>query len=114
MMETTNTPPAMAEGAVNLSAPVPAVSAPVQAASAPVVMENGGQTSGSDASFFKNINWLQVGFMILGSAALLSVIFRYKIESEKRKLENERLSKQIDEVKMNVQSQMKGKYKEIV
>jgi len=114
METTTTTPPPMADGAVNLSAP-----APVQPVSAPAtspmpIMADGGQTSSSDSSFFKNINWLQVGFMILGSAALLQVIFAYKIQMQKTKLENERLGKQIDEVKMNVQSQMKGKYKEIV
>jgi len=113
MESTTSTPPPMAEGAVNLSAPTP-IPVNTPASTPTPIMANGGETSNSDASFFKSINWLQVGFMILGSAALLYVIYYYKIHMEKVKLENDRLGKQIDEVKMNLQSQMKGKYKEIV
>jgi len=111
MMENTGTPPPIAQGAVNLSAPTPI--AVVGTTPTPPIMENGGQTSSSDTSFFKNINWVEVGFMILGSAALLYTIFYYKVQMQKTQLENSRLSKQIDEVKMNVQTQMKGKYKEI-
>lgn len=110
----------MAEGAVNLSAPQPVVAATPQApvtigATATPIMENGGQTSSGDGwgSFLKNTNWLQVGFMILGSYALLTVVRYYQIESQKNRLANNRLRKDIDEVKMNLQSQMKGKYKEI-
>lgn len=109
----------MAQGAVNLSAPEPVGSAatqpPVTIGATPV-MENGGQTSSGNTTmdFLKNINWLQVGFMILGSAALFQVINYYRIESQKNKLAEKRMSKQIDELKMNLQSQMKGKYKEII
>jgi hypothetical protein len=112
-METSSTPPPIASGSVNLSAPPPVAAPTTNMVSTPV-MESGGQTSSSDASFFKSINWLEVGFMILGSAALLYTIYYYKVQMEKTKLANNRLSKQIDEVKMNLQSQMKGKYKEIV
>jgi len=116
MTEVTSTPPPMAQGAINLSAPEPmaTTSAPVMATP---IMENGGQTAttgGSISDFFKNINWLEVGFMMLGSAALIYTIYYYRVEMNKNKLANNRTAKQIDELKMNLQTQMKGKYKEIV
>lgn len=115
MTEGTSTPPPMAQGAINLSAPEP-----MAATSTPVttpIMENGGQTSTSGQgvmAYLKSVNWLEVGFMILGSAALIYTIYYYKVEMNKNKLQNNRMAKQIDELKMNLQTQMKGKYKEIV
>ena len=111
MIETTTQPPPIVSGAVNLSAPQP-----VAGTNAPMtanVMESGGETSSSSGSFFSNINWVQVGFMVLGTTALLYTIFYYKVEITKNKLINNRLGKQVDELKMNLQSLMKDKYKEI-
>lgn len=121
-----STPPPMAAGATNLSAPAP-VTAPAQQANNGGVMNNGttpmnppmGQPAqmmadGGVVGFFKSLNWVEVGFMILGSAALISTMYYYKVQLNRNKLINERLQKQIDEVKMNVQTSMKKNYKEIV
>jgi hypothetical protein len=110
-MESNSTPPQMSAGAVSLSAPAPTVQADAVPISTPV-MANGGETS-SGTSFFKSINWLEFGFMVLGTTALLYTIHYYKVQMEKTKLLNQRTARQIDELKMNLQSSMKGKYKEI-
>lgn len=110
MTEISTSPPPIVSGAVNLSAPQPVTN---NAMPTPNVMESGGQTSSSSGSFFSNINWVEVGFMILGTTALLYTIFYYKVELKKNKLINNRLNKQVDELKMNLQSLMKDKYKEI-
>jgi len=113
-MEVNTTPPPIAEGSVNVSAPAPQVGTPAipQVATPTPVMANGGETSGG--SFFKNINWVEIGFMVLGSAALIYTMHYYKVQLQKNKLFQTRTSKQIDELKMNLQSVMKNKYKEIV
>lgn len=103
----------MSAGVVNLSAPTPTPQADGVSAPTPV-MANGGETSSSGTSFFKSINWLEFGFMVLGTTALLYTINYYKVQMEKTKLLNQRTAKQIDELKMNLQSVMKTKYKEIV
>lgn len=110
---TTSTPPPIASGSVNLSAPSP-TPAPQGDGGVPAptpIMANGGETS-TGTSFFKSINWLEFGFMVLGTTALLYTIHYYKVQVEKTKLLNQRTAKQIDEIKMNLQSAMKGKYKE--
>ena len=112
-MEATSTPPPIAAGSVNLSAPAPVPQAEAGASpTATPIMANGGETS-SGTSFFKSINWLEFGFMVLGTTALLYTINYYKVQMEKTKLLNQRTARQIDELKMNLQSEMKGKYKEI-
>lgn len=112
-MESISTPPPIAPGSVNLSAPAPTPQMEgVAAPTATPIMENGGQTS-SGSSFFKSINWLEFGFMVLGTTALLYTINYYKVQMEKTKLLNQRTARQLDELKMNLQSAMKGKYKEI-
>lgn len=127
MIASEGTPPPIAAGATNLSAPAP-VAAPVQQASSGGAMPANGSTpmnppmgepaqnfgNGGVVGFFKSLNWVEVGFMILGSAALISTMYYYKVQINRNKLINERLQKQIDEVKMNVQTSMKKNYKEIV
>lgn len=110
-----NTTPAVA---TPTPAPAPAVSTP---APAPMVvdatpmpqMAEGGQTSGGTLSFFKSLNVLETTFGILGVASLLYVIYYYRFKLKQDKLINNELQRQIDEIKMNVQSNMKGKYKSI-
>lgn len=125
MTVTHDTPPPMAAGATNLSAPAPVVAPVPQAANGGALPNNApinppmGDTSQTMASggvvgFFKGLNWVEIGFMMLGSAALISTIYYYKVTLNRNKLINDRLQKQIDEVKMNVQSSMKKNYKEIV
>jgi hypothetical protein len=113
-MQEISTPPPIAAGSVNLSPqpPVAQVDGGISVPTATPVMANGGETS-SGTSFFKSINWLEFGFMVLGTTALLYTINYYKVQMEKTKLLNQRTARQLDELKMNLQSAMKGKYKEI-
>jgi hypothetical protein len=88
--------------------PTPDVAQPMS------VMESGGTTESSKGtSFFSNLNWMEVGFSILGVSALYYVIYYYRFKLKQDKMINNELQRQIDEVKMNVQSVMKGKYKTI-
>ncbi len=94
-------------------APTPIVSTPIVSTpivSTPIMYEDiGGRTKG----FFKSLNWVEVGFSILGVAALTYVIHYYRYKLVQDKMINNELQRQIDEVKMNVQTAMKGKYKVI-
>ena len=105
--------------AITTPAPAPAV-APTPAPAAPMVqaqptMADGGMTSDSGGSknFFSSLNWMEVGFSILGVAALTYVIYYYRFKMKQDKMVNNELQRQIDELKMNLQSSMKGKYKSI-
>lgn len=77
---------------------------------APIMQEGGKVSSGG---FFQSLNWLEVGFGILGVAALLYAIQYYRFKIREDKMVNNQLQRQIDEVKMNLQGAMKGKYKSI-
>jgi hypothetical protein len=76
---------------------------------------DGGTTPKSNgfSDFFSGWNWLEIGLMTLGVAGIFYTInyYRYRIKSDKT--ENSDIQKQLDEVKMNVQSAMKGKYQQI-
>ena len=92
--------------------PTPDVATPL-----PMTMENGGATpsggGNSGGSFFSSLNWLEIGFSVLGVAALSYVIYYYRFKLKQDKLINNELQRQIDELKMNMQTNMKGKYKTI-
>lgn len=120
-MEQNSAPPPIAQGAVSVSNPpasvsaAPVAAAPVQSSAAPItpVMANGGETSGS---FFRNVNWVQIGFLMLGTAALFSLIYYHTQDMKRKKVSDARLTqlgRQIDELKMNIKPAMKGKYKEL-
>lgn len=80
----------------------------------PMVAESGGSVSeGGVKGFLKSLNWIEVGLTILGVTALLYTIHYYKFKSKEDKMVNNELQRQIDELKMNVQSSLKGKYKSI-
>jgi hypothetical protein len=92
----------------------PAPTTPIAPETTPIMadggeMDNGGGIKG----FFKSLNWIEVGFSILGVAALTYVIHYYRFKLRQDKMINNELQRQIDEVKMNVQTAMKGKYKSI-
>jgi hypothetical protein len=74
------------------------------------VMAEGGSTSGS---FVNSLNWMEIGFSILGVAALTYVVYYYRFKLKQDKMINNELQRQIDELKMNLQSSMKEKYKSI-
>ena len=103
------------------TAPAPATPTPTPApATAPMVnmdagsgtpmMENGGSTD-SGGGFFKNINWIETGALILGFAGLYYLIYYYRYKLNQDKLINNEMQRQIDEIKMNLQTKMNGKYK---
>ena len=106
----TPTPQAVATPTTPTPTPTPDVATPQ-----PMTMENGGATpsSNSGGSFFGSLNWLEVSFSILGVAALSYVIYYYRYKLKQDKLINNELQRQIDELKMNMQTNMKGKYKTI-
>ena len=106
-------------------APIAVVAPPVQSPVTPQPniaamdgmnsMENGGTVtnSGSIKDFFKSLNVLEIGFSILGVAALFYTIHYYRFKLKEDKMINNELQRQIDEIKMNIQTAMKGKYKSI-
>jgi hypothetical protein len=119
---TTPTVQAVATAPVTPTAPVAA--API-AAEVPLVANNaaantsmayGGETSSSGGgvkAFFQSLNWLEIGFSILGVATLSSVIYYYKYKLKQDKMINNELQRQIDEIKMNMQTAPKAKAKTI-
>lgn len=90
------------------SAPMPVATTP-----APQLAEGGNTDGGGVKSFFQNLNWMEVGFSILGVSALAYVIYYYRFKVQQDKLINNELQRQIDEIRMNMQSNLKGKYKAI-
>lgn len=93
--------------------PAPAPTTPMvnmDAGSGTPLMENGGSTD-SGGGFFKNINWIETGALILGFAGLYYLIYYYRYKLNQDKLINNEMQRQIDEIKMNLQTKMNGKYK---
>ena len=102
--------------------PLPTPQAPIEASTpqAPMVNQNptmadGGSvpSEGGVKSFLKSLNWIEVGLTILGVTALIYTIHYYKFKSKEDKMVNNELQRQIDEIKMNLQSSLKSKYKSI-
>lgn len=91
-------------------APAPIVATPS------VVMADGGTTASSSGDsglkgFLSSLNWVEVIIASLGVAALTYTIFYYRFKLKQDKMINSELQRQIDELKMNMQSAMKGRYK---
>jgi hypothetical protein len=113
---TQTTPIAPAIAPTPAPAPAPMPTAPTSAPMPNVVMGEGGSTEGGDSggkSFWKSLNLFEIGFSILGVASLSYVIYYYQFKLKQDKLINNELQRQIDEIKMNMQTNMKGKYKTI-
>jgi len=119
---TINTPNVAPTSAVATPTPIVATPNVVEATPTPtptptpnVAMAEGGsvQSEGGVKSFFKSLNWIEVGLTILGVTALIYTIHYYKYKSKDDKMVNNELQRQIDEIKMNLQSSLKGKYKTI-
>lgn len=92
------TTPAAVDSSVEAQ-PMPATSAPAK--------EN---TTNGFNDFIKSINWLEAGFAILGAIGLYYTIYYYRYKLKDDRVANSDTQRQIDEIKMNVQSAMKGKY----
>jgi hypothetical protein len=96
----------------NVAPPTPMVANPTPTVDAsPMPMSNGGSIGSSNSSFFKNINILEVMFLATGLAAMLYVIRYYRFKLKEDKMINNELQKQIDELKLNMQTNLKSKYK---
>jgi len=77
-------------------------------------MENGGSVNDDSVkSFIKNVYWLVVFITSLGLTALIYTIHYYRFKSKEDKMVNNELQRQIDELKLNLQSALKNKYKSI-
>ena len=102
--------PAPAPAPTPTPAPAPIVAAPN------VVMGEGGATTSSSGDnslkgFFASLNWMEITFSVLGVAALSYVIYYYRFKTKQDKMINSELQRQIDELKMNMQTKLQGKYK---
>ncbi len=64
-------------------------------------------------NFFKSISALEVIMTTLGIVAMAVLIDYYRFKRKEDKLANDDMQRQVDELKMNVQSAMKGKYQSI-
>jgi hypothetical protein len=95
--------------------PTPVAPAPampnVQMADGGVTSDSGSSSSNGVKDFFKDINWTEVIFGALGVGALVYVIYYYRFKIQQDKLINNELQRQIDELKMNLKSNMGAKYK---
>jgi hypothetical protein len=106
--------PTVAPAPVVEATPVAPMQPMVQQSALDSSMDSG--SSGSDGSvkaFLKNVNWLEVIITSLGLTALIYTIHYYRFKSKEDKMINNELQRQIDELKMNLQSAMKKKYKSI-
>jgi len=83
--------------------------APVQQPMPDMSAKDGGSTN-SFNDFIKSINWLEAGFAILGAVGLYYTVYYYRYKLKEDRVANSDTQRQIDEIKMNVQSAMKGKY----
>lgn len=107
---TPTTAPAQAPAPAPAPTPAPTPAPMPQVAESNVpMMADGGQTSSSSGSFFKSLNWIEVGFAILGVYAISGAIMYYRYKIKQDKLINNDLQRQIDELKMNVQTGLSAK-----
>ena len=119
-LQTSPIPQTSASMDIPSSTPQPQVTPSVSTSPMPPIMADGGTTidsgsgsGGSIKSFFDSLNWVEVGLSILGVASLSYVIYYYRFKLQQDKMINNELQRQIDEIKMNVQSVLKDKYKKI-
>lgn len=103
------TAPAPVAVAANPMPPDAAAMAP-----APVVAPPPNTGSGDSLKdFFKSINWVEAGFAILGVIGLYYTVYYYRFRIKESKVSNADVQRQLDELKMNVQGAMKGKYQQL-
>lgn len=86
----------------------------------PISMSDGGTTGDSIKDFFKNVNWLDVGILMLGTAALYYTIYYYriKIKAQKKELLDvcnrmEMVEAKVNAIQKNQQSQ-NGRNKRVI
>lgn len=105
--------------AVTSPAPTMAMPATTPIAAAPTATPpanmpaSGESSSDSINDFFKSINWMEAGFAILAALGLYYTIYYYRYRIKEGKVANSDMQRQLDELKMNVQGAMKGKYQSL-
>ena len=87
-----------------IQVPQPIAASPTAIATAPQVTETGGGGGG----FFSSLDWVEVGFGILGATALYFVIYYYKNKTVFEKTEKSQLQQQIDSLKTQLKDLEKG------
>lgn len=99
--------------------PAPPAAPPVSAAAPPAatghttqtMASGGGISSGSWNDFLKSVNPIEVGFMVLGAAALMFIIHYYRQKAILEKNQVPEFQRQLDELTMNLRTAMKDNYK---
>lgn len=86
--------------------PTPPIEAPQPQAQAPTPMATPTPTpqssGGSVTDIFKEMNWIEVGFGILGTATLYYAIYYYRYNINQNKFLIEKLQNQIDDSNMKI------------
>lgn len=102
----TTSAPTMVESTAGGSIPQPPVQAPTTPVATPQMMENGGSTSTPWGAYVRKLNLVEVGFMILGTAAFLYMIryYKYRLYADRESIKN--LERRCDELKAE-QAKMK-------
>ena len=113
-----NTLPTPPSGVVVTSTPTPtatptATATPQMADGGSIENKSEGGLMSDAKSFVKSVNWLDIGFMVLGALGIIYTINYYRYKQKESDVANKDMQRQLDEVKMNVQSAMKGKYQTI-
>jgi hypothetical protein len=95
---TTTTPNPMVDSTAGGTIPQPPPVQPPVATPTPM-MENGGQTNTPWGQYVRKLNWVEVGFMILGTAAFLYMIryYKYRLYTDRDSVKN--LERRCDELK---------------
>jgi len=96
----TTTAPTMVESTAGGAIPQPPVQAP--ATTTPQVMENGGTANTAWGDYVRKLNRVEVGFMILGTAAFLYMIryYKYRLYTDRESVKN--LERRCDELKADM------------
>jgi hypothetical protein len=86
-------------------APIPVAAPPV--AAAPIMqtappMGTESSSSSKITDILKNLNWVEVGFGVLGTAALYYTIFYYKYNITMSKSFNNEIQNRVDELSMKI------------
>jgi hypothetical protein len=100
-----NTPPISDPAPAPAPAPMPAPSP----APAPYVPAEPAQSGTSLSSFFNSLNWVEVGFGMVGAAALFYTIYYYRYKLQIDKLMSNNMQKQIDDMRITLQDEIKNK-----
>jgi hypothetical protein len=93
-LQTTQTNPAPAQ-------PAP-ITTPVVAATPMPTTESKPSSEGSVVSILKNMNWIEVGFGILGAAALYYIITYYRYNINAQKSFQKQMENKIDDLNIKV------------